>query len=257
MPISLWQMMQIWDFDRPSTRREKNKINLWFSLLWKSPFLQHQQECDAGWMWVQDSPSVMLANVALFLCFFTDLCLCESSLRQRSSFFLYSRVWNHNQLLCASIRLLKLHVALVLGFCLQVNYIRWDLSMGQGFMLWRWGKGNDLGNSCALHLTLPTHFVLSVQQFLRPMLRTRIGNWSGFMKKKVAKEWSCVFTAGPLSKVSDPCTIKGVHCSKWMGTSSSTGLSVGTSMADLLKHCLEVMLLKACLPSSFSFTSLK
>lgn len=148
---------------------------------------------------------------------------------------------------------LKLHVALVLGFCLQVNYIHWDLSMGQGFMLWRWGKGNDLENSCALHLTLPTHFVLSVQQFPRPMLRTRIGNWSGFMKKKVAKEWSCVFTAGPLSKVSDPCTIKGVHCSKWMRTSSSTGLSVGTSMADLLKHCLEVMLWRLVfLPVSLS-----
>lgn len=197
-----------------------------------------------------------LSCLPMLLCFCvsSQTYACVRALWGRDPpFFLYSRVWNHNQLLCASIRLLKLHVALVLGFCLQVNYIHWDLSMGQGFMLWRWGKGNDLENSCALHLTLPTHFVLSVQQFPRPMLRTRIGNWSGFMKKKVAKEWSCVFTAGPLSKVSDPCTIKGVHCSKWMRTSSSTGLSVGTSMADLLKHCLEVMLWRLVfLPVSLS-----
>lgn len=111
MPINPWQMIHIWDFHRPSTWRQKNKINLWFSLPWKSPFLQHQQECNAGWMWVQDSPSVMLANIALFLCFFTDLCLCKSSLRQRSSFFFFfwhsiwhSRVWIHNQLLYASIK---------------------------------------------------------------------------------------------------------------------------------------------------------
>lgn len=154
----------------------------------------------------------------------------------------HSRVWIHKQLLYASIRhfwhehYLRTNQTSKTTCCSYIrllctgNSILWDLIMGQGFMLWRCGRGNDLGNCHALHLTPPTHLVLSVQLFLRPMLRTRIRNWSGFMKKKKAKEWNCIFTAGPLSKVSDSAT-KGVHCSKWMGTSSSTGLTVGASMA--------------------------
>lgn len=243
--------IQIWDFYRPSTWREKKKT-LRFSLLWKCPFLQHQQERDVGWAWVQDSPSVVLVNIALFLCFFTELCLCESSLRQRSSFFFWysiwhSRIWINNQFLCASIKhfwhehYLRTNQTFKTAHCSCASFLcTGELHplrshYGAGFhtlkMLQRqWFREFSCPTSHP-----PNHLVLSVQLFLRPMLRTRIGNWSGFMKKKMAKEWNCIFTDGPLSKVSEPCTTKGLHCSKWMGTSNSTGLSVGINIAP---NCL-------------------
>lgn len=105
-------MIQNWYFYRPSTWKEKNKINLWFSLFWKSPFLQHQ-ECDAEWMWVQNSPSVMLANI--WSCFRvssqTHACVRALWGRDPTFFFLFfwhsiwhSKIWIHNQPLWTSIK---------------------------------------------------------------------------------------------------------------------------------------------------------
>lgn len=71
----------------------------------------------------------------------------------------------------------------------------------------------------------------------------RIGNWSGCRKKKMAKEWSCIFIAGPQSRFSGCSTTRGLHCSKGVGIISRAGASAGCcSMLAVLKHSLEVML---------------
>lgn len=236
------EMIQVLFFYGPSTWKQKKKINLWFSLFWKSPFLQHQ--------------NVMLGECGCrnlhLSCWPVLSCFCASSqthafvraLWGRDPTFVlfcfvfwhsiwHGKVWIYNQLLWTRTKhfwhdqYLRTNQTFKTACCSCARL----LCTGEFFPLrFHYGAGfyvqfkvGDLGNTHGLCLTPPTLLIASVQLCLRPMLRRRIGNLSGFWKKKMAKECNYIFTTGSVSKVSDPCTAKGVHCSKWMGMSSSTG----------------------------------